>query len=79
MARVTIEDCLKNVDNRYELVHLATHRARQIKKGSSALVESKNKEVVTALREIAAKKVLPGYSDVAAHSVSDDDDSILPQ
>ena len=57
MARVTIEDCLKNVDNMYELVHLATKRARQIYRGSEPLVKSKNRIIVTSLREIAAGKV----------------------
>jgi DNA-directed RNA polymerase subunit omega len=58
MARVTIEDCLRNVDNMYELVHLATKRARQLYKGADPLVKSKNRVIVTALREIAAGKVL---------------------
>lgn len=57
MARVTIEDCLLNVDNMYELVHLATKRARQIYKGSEPLVKSKNRVIVTSLREIAAGRV----------------------
>lgn len=57
MARITVEDCLKSVDNMYELIHLATHRVRQLKKGSDPLVKSKNRQVVTALREIAAKRV----------------------
>jgi DNA-directed RNA polymerase subunit omega len=57
MARVTIEDCLTKVDNMYELVHLATKRARQLYKGADSLVKSKNRIVVTALREIAAGKV----------------------
>lgn len=58
MARVTIEDCLEqeNVD-RFVLVHLVAKRARQLLKGSQILVESKNKSIVTALREIAAQKV----------------------
>lgn len=54
MARVTIEDCLEQVENRYELVHLAAKRAKQLRDGDKAQVYSKNKEVVTALREIAA-------------------------
>ena len=58
MARVTVEDCLKKVDNRFALVHLAAARARQLAKGSSPLVKSKNKYIVTALREIAAGKVV---------------------
>ncbi len=57
MARVTVEDCLTRVENMYELVHVATKRARQVFKGSHALVKSKNRVIVTALREIAAGKV----------------------
>ncbi|MFZ9595956.1 MAG: DNA-directed RNA polymerase subunit omega [Bdellovibrionia bacterium] len=62
MARVTIEDCLGNVENMYELVHLATKRARQLFKGSDPLVKSKNRVIVTALREIAAGKVVSQLS-----------------
>ena len=57
MARITIEDCLERVENRYELVHLATKRVQQIRNGSDYLVRSKNKDIVTTLREIAAGKV----------------------
>lgn len=57
MARVTVEDCLTKVPNRFALVHLASKRVRQIHRGSHILVPSKNKEVVSALREIAADKV----------------------
>lgn len=57
MARVTIEDCLKRVDNMYELVHLATKRARMLYRGADPLVKSKNRIIVTSLREIAAGKV----------------------
>ena len=57
MARITIEDCLKNVENMYELVHLAAQRVRQLYKGSEPLVKSKNRQVVTALREVAASRV----------------------
>ncbi len=53
MARVTVEDCLDYVDNRFGLVLLASKRTRQLKNGSPALVESKNREAVVALREIA--------------------------
>jgi DNA-directed RNA polymerase subunit omega len=58
MARVTIEDCLERVENRYELVHLTAKRVKQLREGADSLVKSKNKEVVTALREIAAGKVV---------------------
>jgi DNA-directed RNA polymerase subunit omega len=56
MARVTVEDCLENVDNRFELVMLATKRARQIAvQGAEPLVEREgDKPTVIALREIAA-------------------------
>jgi DNA-directed RNA polymerase subunit omega len=63
VARVTIEDCLKNVNNRFELVHLAAKRVRQVREGAELLVpRSKNGDVVTVLREIAAGriKVEPG-------------------
>lgn len=53
MARVTVEDCLEKVDSRFELVLLAVERVKQFRKGASPLIKCKNKEVVTALREIA--------------------------
>jgi len=60
MARITVEDCLDNVDNRFELVLLATKRARQIARGGEPLVEESNdKSTVIALREIAEGKVTP--------------------
>ena len=59
MARVTIEDCLKNVDNRFSLVHLAAKRIRQVREGADLLVKaSNNKDVVTVLREIAANRIV---------------------
>lgn len=58
MARITVEDCLKKVGSRFELVHLAAQRVRQIREGSEYLVISpKNEDIVVALREIAAGKV----------------------
>jgi DNA-directed RNA polymerase subunit omega len=58
MARVSIEDCLKKIENRFDLVLLAAERTKQLYKGSHPLVECKeNKDVVTVLREIAAGKV----------------------
>ena len=59
MARVTVEDCLKNVDNRFSLVHLAAKRVRQVREGADLLVKSsKNEDVVTVLREIAANRIV---------------------
>ncbi len=58
MARVTVEDCLDNIDNRFALVLLASQRSRQLLKGAKATVEHvKNKAAVLALREIAAGNV----------------------
>lgn len=58
MARITIEDCLKRVPNRYTLVNMAANRVRQIREGSEYLVNSpKNEDIVVALREIAAGKI----------------------
>ena len=58
MARVTVEDCLAKVDNRFALVSLASKRARQLAAGANPLIEApKNKDNVVALREIAENKV----------------------
>ena len=61
MARITVEDCLDRIPNRFELVLLAAKRAKQLLKGSRPLVETDNKEIVTSLREIAAGKVRMVY------------------
>ena len=53
MARVTVEDCLEHVHNRFALVILAAERARQLSRGAKPTVECDNKPAVTALREIA--------------------------
>jgi len=59
VARITVEDCLKRVENRFKLVNAAARRVRQIREGSEYLVVSpKNEDIVVALREIAAGKVM---------------------
>jgi DNA-directed RNA polymerase subunit omega len=63
MARITVEDCLDQVPNRFELVLLAARRAKQLLKGARPLVESDNKEIVTALREVADTKVRLQYDE----------------
>ena len=77
MARITVEDCQRRVDNRFLLVQMAIKR-RQFREGYEPLVDSKNKEVVTALREIAAGKVLPEdkrfYTPVSGDCAPDLDD-----
>jgi DNA-directed RNA polymerase subunit omega len=61
MARVTVEDCIDKVDNRFELVLLASHRARQISQGASITIDRDNdKNPVVALREIADETLSPG-------------------
>jgi len=57
MARITVEDCLKKVESRFELVILAARRAKMIMKGAKPLVETDNRAIVTALREVATGKV----------------------
>jgi DNA-directed RNA polymerase subunit omega len=57
MARITVEDCLKQVESRFELVILAARRAKMLMKGASPLVESNNRPIVQALREVASGKV----------------------
>ncbi len=58
MARITVEDCLKKIPNRFVLVNMIAKRVRQIREGSDYLVSSpKNEDVVVALREVAAGRV----------------------
>ena len=67
MARITIEDCTRYVPNRFHLVQMAAIRAKQIKRGSRAMIPAgENKEVVTALREIAAGFIQPDYPEEEA-------------
>lgn len=59
MARITVEDCQQRVENRFLLVQMAIKRVHQYREGYEPLVTSRNKEAVTALREIAAGKIFP--------------------
>ena len=62
MARITIEDCVQVVGNRFHLVQMASIRTKQLKKGARPLVQhEENKEVVVSLREIAAGYIRPDY------------------
>ncbi|MFA5596925.1 MAG: DNA-directed RNA polymerase subunit omega [Pusillimonas sp.] len=54
MARITVEDCLSKIPNRFNLTLAATYRARELAQGHESRIESKDKPTVTALREIAA-------------------------
>ena len=72
MARITIEDCMEKVPNRFHLVQMASIRAKQLKKGARPLLSSEeNKQVVMALREIAAGLVKPGEAIETAAPVGD--------
>jgi DNA-directed RNA polymerase subunit omega len=65
VARITIEDCMKKVHNRFLLVNIVVKRMRQIREGSDYLVSSpKNEDIVVALREVAAGKVISKEADL---------------
>ncbi len=65
MARITIEDCMKKVHNRFLLVNIVVKRVRQIREGSDYLVSSpKNEDIVVSLREVAAGKVISQEADL---------------
>jgi DNA-directed RNA polymerase subunit omega len=65
VARITIDDCMKKVDNRFLLVNIVVKRVRQIREGSDYLVSSpKNEDIVVALREVAAGKVISKEADL---------------
>jgi DNA-directed RNA polymerase subunit omega len=66
MARITVEDCLEKINNRFMIVQMAIKRVKQFREGYTPLVECKNKEVVTSLREIATGKVLPADAIIEA-------------
>ena len=62
MARITVEDCIEVVPNRFHLVQMASIRTKQLKKGARPLVQNdENKEVVVSLREIAAGYIQPDH------------------
>ncbi|MGN7614377.1 DNA-directed RNA polymerase subunit omega [Magnetococcales bacterium HHB-1] len=82
MARVTIEDCLENVDNRFDLVVLAAKRARQISAGEEPTVPLDNdKPTVLALRELADGTIAPSFllEDLIADPVQDDENGFAPE
>jgi DNA-directed RNA polymerase subunit omega len=75
MARITVEDCLRKVESRFELVMLAARRAKMIMKGAKPLVDADNRPIVNALREVAAGKVKfkhPGENEKGSEPSGDD-------
>ena len=80
MARVTVEDCLENVDNRFDLVLLATKRARQIVNGVEPMLPRENdKETVIALREIAEGIVTPDNIELPAEPEESIEDQLAAE
>jgi len=76
MARVTVEDCLDKVDNRFQLVLVATKRARQLANGVQPLVDWENdKPTIVALREIAEGLIGPSILDEPVHTVFEEDEA----
>jgi DNA-directed RNA polymerase subunit omega len=75
MARITVEDCLEHLSNRFSLVLVASERTKQLLRGADPMVDNdeSNKEVVLALREIAAAKFRVDETEVLAH------DDYLPE
>ncbi len=80
MARITVEDCLRKVPSRFELVHLAAQRVRQIREGSEYLVIApKNEDIVIALREIAAGKITIEGMEKSARKLFGTEMDMLPE
>ena len=79
MARITVEDCLQKVNNRFALIHMAAKRVRQLRKGSEPMVVAKNRDVVISLREIAAGNVVKGESISQQSLLRDNEDELLDE
>jgi DNA-directed RNA polymerase subunit omega len=79
MARITVEDCLQKVNNRFALIHMAAKRVRQLRKGSEPMVVSKNRDVVISLREIAAGNVVKGEAISEQNLLKDKEDELLDE
>ena len=77
MARITVEDCLEKINNRFKLIHVAAKRVRQLRKGTEPTILSRNKDVVIALREIAAGNVI-NVEGVDQENLTGDKVDILP-
>tara|TARA_B100000886_G_scaffold183046_2_gene125567 strand:- start:12339 stop:12836 length:498 start_codon:yes stop_codon:yes gene_type:complete len=71
MARVTIEDCVREIDNTFDICTLASKRAKDLASGATSSIESKNKPSVLALREIAEKKVGLDYFEISNKQIAD--------
>jgi DNA-directed RNA polymerase subunit omega len=79
MARITVEDCLQKVNNRFALIHMAAKRVRQLRKGAEPMVVAKNRDVVISLREIAAGNVVKGEAISQQSLLQDKEDELLDE
>jgi DNA-directed RNA polymerase subunit omega len=79
MARITVEDCLQQVNNRFALIHMAAKRVRQLRKGAEPTVVSKNRDVVISLREIAAGNVVKGEAITQQGLLEDNENELLDE
>lgn len=79
MARITIEDCLNKVNNRFALIHMGAKRVRQLRKGAEATISSKNKDIVVALREIAAGNVVKAERTESTFALELGEESMPPR
>jgi DNA-directed RNA polymerase subunit omega len=78
MARITVEDCLNNVNNRFTLIHMVARRVRQLRKGAEPTIPSKNRDIVLSLREIAAGSITI-QTEEEARLLSESKKDILPE
>jgi DNA-directed RNA polymerase subunit omega len=78
MARITIEDCLDNVNNRFTLIHMVARRVRQLRKGSEPTISSKNRDIVLSLREIAEGNIT-NQTEEEARLLNESKKDILPE
>ena len=78
MARITVEDCLQKVNNRFSLIHMASKRVRELRKGADPTISSKNRDIVIALREIAAGNIVMA-PEGKAELLPGDDFDLLPE
>ena len=78
MARITVEDCLQKVNNRFALIHMAAKRVRQLRKGMEPTISPKNKDIVIALREIAAGTVTKVQKTDQNFLIIEENEDLLP-
>ena len=78
MARITVEDCLNNVNNRFTLIHMVAKRVRQLRKGAEPTIGSKNRDIVLSLREIAAGNITI-QTEEEARLLSERQTDLLPE